>query len=148
MHTTRYQTLKHPRSRGFTLIEVLIAVLVLSIGLLGLAALQATGMKNNHSAHLQSQAIVAAYDIVDRMRANRSAALNNEYDINLGGSITSSGIAQADLTQWKNQIAATLPSGDGSVDYNGGVITVVIQWDDSRATDGSGTQQFTFETEI
>lgn len=138
----------HPRSRGFTLIEVLIAVLVLSIGLLGLASLQANGMKNNHSAYLQTQAIVAAYDIVDRMRANRTGALNNEYDVNIGGSITSSGIAQADLTEWKNQLAATLPSGDGSVVYNGGVVTVVIQWDDSRATDGSGTQQFTFETEI
>lgn len=56
---------------GFTMIEVLIAVLVLSIGLLGLAGLQAASLHNNHSAYLRSQATLLAYGIADRMRANQ-----------------------------------------------------------------------------
>ncbi len=55
---------------GFTLIEVLIAMLVLAVGLLGLAGLQATSLRNNQSAYNRSQATQLAYDLADRMRAN------------------------------------------------------------------------------
>lgn len=58
------------RETGFSLLEVLIAIVVTSIGLLGLAAMQATGLRNNHSAYHRSQATVLAYDIADRMRSN------------------------------------------------------------------------------
>ena len=61
--------------RGTTLIEVLIALIVLSIGLLGLALLQVTSVQSNHSAYYRSQATVLAHDLADRMRANRTAAL-------------------------------------------------------------------------
>ena len=57
---------------GFTLIEVLVAMLVLAVGLLGLAGLQATSLRNNQSAYNRSQATQLAYDIADRMRANIS----------------------------------------------------------------------------
>ena len=60
--------------RGATLIEVLVAMLVLSIGLLGLAGMQMTALKSNQSAYYRSQATVLAYDIIDRMRANRADA--------------------------------------------------------------------------
>lgn len=69
--------------RGATLIEVLVAMLVLSIGLLGLAGMQMTALKSNQSAYYRSQATVLAYDIIDRMRANRADALNGVYDIAL-----------------------------------------------------------------
>ena len=59
------------RSQGFTLIEVLIAIIVLSIGLLGLAGLQLTSLRNSNSAYTRSQAVILSYDIVDRIRANR-----------------------------------------------------------------------------
>lgn len=68
--------------RGFTLIEVLVAMVVLSIGLLGLAGLQATSLKSNQSAYHRSQATQLAYEMADRMRANREYAkvlLNNVY---------------------------------------------------------------------
>ena len=55
---------------GFTLIEVLISMLILAVGLLGLAGLQATGLRNNLSAYNRSQATQLAYDMADRMRAN------------------------------------------------------------------------------
>ncbi len=65
---------------GFSLIEVLVALFVLSIGLLGLAMLQAQGMKFNSDAYFRTQATILAYDIIDRMRANRVAAGAGAYD--------------------------------------------------------------------
>ncbi len=58
-------------NEGFTLLEILVAVLVLSIGLLGIAGLQVTGLRFNHSAYARTQATLLAYELADRMRANR-----------------------------------------------------------------------------
>jgi type IV pilus assembly protein PilV len=58
---------------GFTLLEVLIALLILSIGLLGLAALQTTGLRSNQMASMRTLATTTAYDITDRMRANETS---------------------------------------------------------------------------
>jgi type IV pilus assembly protein PilV len=133
---------------GFTLLEVLIAVLVLSVGLLGLAGLQATGIKANHSAYMRSQAVAYGYDIIDRMRANRLSALSGGYNIAIGaGAPAGSSIAQSDLREWKTLVAAHLPVGDASANVNGGTVTVVVQWDDSRA-EGSTTQTITVQTEL
>ena len=137
-------------SRGFTLIEVMIAVLVLSLGLLGLAGLQATSLKANTSAAARGQATLLAYDIIDRMRANRDAALAGTYNNALGTAPTSGGsncqanaagcdantMAAYDLNQWKcllgkwktDSVCSTtldidkglLPDGDGSVVVSNG----------------------------
>lgn len=118
------QPLRSRTQAGFTLIEVLIAVLVLSIGLLGLAALQTSGLGMNHSAYLRSQATILAADMADRMRANRDAL--GAYD-NSGGTPAAVGacgvppgcseaqLAQNDLAEWAADIAATLPNGVGVV---------------------------------
>ncbi len=66
---------KKHRSRGFTLLEVLVAMVVLSVGLLGLSGLQTSSLRNNHSAFLRSQATLVSNDIIDRMRANRDSAI-------------------------------------------------------------------------
>ena len=60
--------------KGFTLVEVLVALVILSIGLLGVAGMQISGMKGNHNAFLRSQAQQYAYEMLDMMRANRDAA--------------------------------------------------------------------------
>ncbi|HFD80827.1 MAG TPA: type IV pilus modification protein PilV [Gammaproteobacteria bacterium] len=134
--------------RGFTLIEVLVAVIVLSIGLLGLAGLQATGLKNNHSAYLRSQAVTYAYDITDRMRANRNSAIGGNYNFVAGNAIPSgSGIAQSDLAEWLTSVRNNLPGGDASVVVNGRSVVIDIQWDDSRAG-GASQQHFVFNSEI
>ena len=73
-HSTR-------RQRGFSLIEVLIAILVLAIGLLGMANMQASGMRSTHGAYLRTQATFLAGDILDSMRANVTAARGGSYDI-------------------------------------------------------------------
>src|SRR5699024_7298926 len=76
------------RMGGLTLIEVLVTMLVLSIGLLGLAGLQALMLYQHHSAYQRSQATILTYDIIDRMRTNRNAALNGDYDLNLTADTT------------------------------------------------------------
>ena len=127
---------------GFTLIEVLIALLVLSIGLLGLAALQSATLQFNHSAYLRSQATNLAYDMIDRMRANRQAALNGAYDGNFAapapacGAVVAGGaaVADIDIAAWRNALACSLPAGTGFVAVAAnGVTTVSVRWDESRA---------------
>lgn len=150
--------------RGFTLVEILVAVLVLAIGLLGLAGLQATTMRFNHSAYMRSQATNLAYDIADRMRVNRAKADDGDYD----GAIedpppacttpTLTGdLANQDIQEWRNALACTLPSGtgiicSGTLDDDGNctsvsnVFTIRVQWDDSR--DSSKPQKFDMTTDL
>lgn len=114
----------HHKQAGFSLIEVLITVVILSIGLLGIAGLQATALKNNHSAYLRTQATLLSYDMGDRMRANRNAVVNNLYNIPTETSnaaclttagCSASAMAQNDAYEWQTEIAALLPEGEGIV---------------------------------
>ena len=147
---------KLPRARGAqrgtTLIETLVALVVLSIGLLGIAALQMTSLRNNRGAHLRSQAQVMAYDIADRVRANRGIALTNGYNVELGEDPNSSNaLAQLDLERWKEAVGLTLPSGDGAVaiDVGTNVVTVTVTWADTT-TGGTEApaESFTTRTRI
>ena len=131
---------------GLTLIEILVALLVLSIGLLGMARLQAASLRANHNAYLRSQAVVLAYDMADRMRANRPPALAGAYDIALAGSASGSTVAADDLAEWKNLLQSVLPSGDGAVDVDGTAATITVQWDDTRGEEDP--VQLTVTTEI
>ncbi|WJW75090.1 type IV pilus modification protein PilV [Thiohalobacter sp. IOR34] len=119
--------------RGITMIEVLVTVIVLSIGLLGLASLQANGMRFNHSAHLRSQATFLAYDIADAMRANRDNALNGAYNAASGAYSGSGSQAALDVANWKTNLASLLPSGDGSISQqNGNEFTITVTWRDDK----------------
>ncbi len=129
--------------RGTTLIETLVALLVLSIGLLGVAALQMTSLRNNRGAHLRSQAQVMAYDITDRMRANRQNALDGLYNVALGSTPAVGTLPNTDLARWKAAMTAALPSGDGSVAIIGNVVLITITW-----TDSLGAESFTTRTRI
>jgi len=145
----------HRRQHGFGLLEILISVLVLSIGLLGLAGLHVAGMRSTHSAYYRAQATILTYDIVDRMRVNAEAARAGEYDVasiaaygsdqgggnneaaaaddnagNDGGGTASR--AEADLDTWRTALDV-LPSYDGSIDCgSNGDCLVTVVWDDSR----------------
>ncbi len=127
--------------KGFTLFEVMIALFVLSIGLLGLAGLQLTGLKNNHSAQMRTEATIHAYDMLERMRINKVAAAAGEYNIGLEAN------GDGDVAAWKASLSSALPIGKGAIATNGdGLITITIQWDDSRGSEGSATQAFTVST--
>ncbi|HUW28325.1 MAG TPA: type IV pilus modification protein PilV [Sulfuriferula sp.] len=146
------------RQHGFTLLEVLVAMVIVSIGLVGLAGLMMTSAKNNQSAYQRSQASWLAYDIMDRMRANRTFAQNGLYDIALG--VTPPGcptliMPPADLCQWKSELATALTTGDGSVQVQGNVATVTVSWDDRRGLGlanagfaGNQTQSITLQTQL
>jgi type IV pilus assembly protein PilV len=127
-----------------TLVEVLVALVVLSVGLLGIAALQMTSLRNNLGAHLRSQATVLAYDITDRMRANRTAANNNAYLTGFGAAPTGSTLNALDLQAWKTALLATLPAGDGQIERVGNVFRITIRWTEQGGID----QTFTTHTQI
>lgn len=80
---------------GFTLVEILVALLVLSIGLLGLAALQLTSFQFNTDSYLRTQTTFSAYDIVDRMRINPTGLDAGNYDV------TSSANADSKVTSYQ-----------------------------------------------
>ena len=144
------------KAHGFTLMEVLVALAVLSIGLLGMAGMQLFSMKSSHGAYLQSQASFFAYDLIDKIRANPTGFSNGTYDTaltNIPGGFTNcqtttatcspDQLATFELTQWKCSLGAyasdpaciaplnmtsVLPNGDGSVVRNGNDVTVTVQW--------------------
>ena len=149
---------------GFSLFEVLIALLVLSIGLLGLANLQGRSITSSYNAHLRTQATSLAQSMVDRMRANRDYAMNavNNYQTGFSSSppnaadcassdCSESAMALYDLQEWKCNLGkfvndtncaglvaqSTLPNGEGSIsapDAVTGQTTVTVQWTDTDGT--------------
>ena len=145
------------RQQGFTLLEVLVAMVIVSIGLVGLAGLMMTSAKNNQSAYYRSQASWLAYDIVDRMRANRQSALNGDYNVYYQTAPSSGNpMALLDLSQWKTELQTALPTGDGQITFLGNVATVYVRWDDSRGLGllttggyiGGHSQTITLQTQL
>jgi len=106
----------HPRRQGFTLLEVLIALLVLSIGLLGLAALQTTGLRSSQMAIMRTQAAGLASDIVECMHANPAGVARGEYVMERTAPVvaTPASRAEQDLVAWRRQVAR-LPGGQGEI---------------------------------
>ncbi|MBV9726342.1 MAG: type IV pilus modification protein PilV [Gammaproteobacteria bacterium] len=110
--------------QGFTLLEVLIALLVLSIGLLGIGKMMMLSARANDSAYMRSQATALAYTILDAMRANRTTALAQGYDNAVPAAqacalaapgCTGDLQASNDMFLWNQNIAAELPGGTGTV---------------------------------
>jgi len=152
--------------KGLSLIEVMIALAVFSFGLLALAALMASGLKYNTSALHRSYATNQAYDMADRMRANRLGLDSGCYD-GLGDSGTDSAcfsesdtdpgciesgctpeqMAQYDSWQWNTDNARLLPEGVGTVSLkssDSGIYTITIAWNDDRDP-GTEADSFIFE---
>lgn len=145
--TTQMKNTKQEMT-GFTMIEVLVAVLVISIALLGLASLQAQGLSNNFSAYNRTQAALLANDMADRIRANPIEAANPTGQYNfvtgptadpgcLAAPCNTTEMAQHDIAVWYNGLTNIL-SGTGTIVRNGSVYNVTVMWDD-RKTGATGT---------
>ena len=107
-----------PSQHGFTLIEAMVALLIFSAGLLGLAGMQMAGMQNNHGALMRTIATQYSYDMADRIRS-RKAALP---------------FLQADFDEWEASLANSLPSGTGSIeDLGNNSIQISVYWDEERS---------------
>lgn len=123
---------------GTTLIEVLVALLILSVGLLGAAALQLNALKYTDSSRLTSQASFIAYDMMDRIRANSGA----DYTVTPPTSANLNVARDQDLYDFTSNIASILgTSATGSVTLNQRVYTITITWDDSRAANVANTRR-------
>lgn len=126
---------------GFSMLEVMVALLVLSIGLLGLAMLQVRGMQLNSDAYFRTQATVLAYDLMDRMRANRKGALEDRYRASTpptgtapncdSTSCSYTDLATYDLIRWYTALGQTLPvnpNASTTITSAGGLYTITINW--------------------
>lgn len=133
--------------RGFTLLETLIALVVLSIGLLGVAKLVTGAVHANDSGYMRGQATQLAYEILDEMRANRPGA---QFYGGAGafvdcstGACNEQQLAGLDTYNWNTAVKATLPGGHGIIIPSSGVggeaATIIVQWDDSEAQWAFGT---------
>ncbi|MGX9570125.1 type IV pilus modification protein PilV [Pseudomonas viciae] len=115
---------------GMTLIEVLVAVLILGVGLLGAAMIQLNALKYTDSSRMTSQASFIAYDMLDRIRANSGA----DYTVTPPNSPNLSVARDQDLYDFKtNIIAFGGATATGTIGLNQRVYTITISWDDARA---------------
>ena len=129
--------------RGFTLIEILVTLVLVSVGLLGVAALQLTSLRSNQESYVRSQASVLSADILDRMRANPIPARQDRYNVDWNGTgADATTRAGRDLADWQALINRTLPGTDneaaGRVQVvtvgNRSVVTIQIRWNERPDT--------------
>ncbi len=143
------------RTDGFTIVEVLISLLILSVGLMGLATLQVVGLQNTQGGAQRAQAAFLAYDITDRMRTNPAAVTAGSYNLaapvvntalqGMGGmgapnpapivmvdcfgaaaNCTSAQMAAHDLGQWQTQLGAYLNNGTGAIATVDNITTTLV----------------------
>jgi len=144
---------------GFSLLEVLIAVVILSVGLLGLAGMQVTSLKYVTSSLQRTQATSLAYDILDRLRANPGGTYvtvlgtpASNYSSSSGACFGSGAGCSAnqtalfDLSEWKTSIESLLPNGQGEVAVQAPgagtttrEVTITLEWEDRRDVQGATT---------
>lgn len=138
------------RQRGASLIEVLVAVLILTIGILGMLGLQAASLRNSQSANERSIAAIATHAIIDAMRANRTVALDGGYNFAITPQCTprqDNNQSDRDINAWITNLQTELGSSAcGNINCLQGTCTIQVQWNDERATDGDAN--FTIETQV
>lgn len=127
---------------GFTLLEVLIAIVVLSVGLLGVAGLQAAALRYNQSAAERSAAVMQLHSMEDALRASKADAVAGNFNLGLEASAPVGNTMTATvLRNWRNEITNALGGGaTGAVQCTGEKCSVTVRWNDSRANQGSEEQ--------
>ena len=130
------------RTNGFSLVEVLVALVVVSVGMLGIAGLYVNGLKAGRTAMFSHQAVTLAGDVADRIRANpRAGAAYHGNSNGVNHNCTASGsncdavqMAATDTFFWQQQADAVLPEGEVEVQFNGGAnppeYTIKVIWNE------------------
>jgi type IV pilus assembly protein PilV len=147
-----------PPAGGFSLLEVLIALLILSIGLLGIAGLQVFSLKYNHQSYERTQATVMIYDILDRMRANPQALANYDYPIPTSLSVdcaaascsSPTDLAAYDLYMWSQALKkpGMLAGGAGTIEFlNPQLARVTVTWQEENEN-GAVNMSQTMTTQV
>lgn len=151
------------QQKGFTLIEVLVALVVVTMGLIGMAGIQGAAVKYTKSAEGRNHAVQLAYDMQDRIRTSRATLVNGGFASassfqsipcvrNFAGTAVVQ--AEADIDMWRNQVACLLPSGQGRIEIGtadaSGLfpVTVSVQWSEGRVQSGSNTYTYVARAQI
>lgn len=144
----RCRVIRRPGQSGFTMVEALVALIVLAIGLLGIAALLLKSLQSGRTATYRTQAVNLAADLADRIRANRTAGAAyatlfadvevGEPDCETTGGCTAGELASTDLSRWKASLAQLLPNGQGQVAVVAPVApgeptnyTITVRWNEA-----------------
>ncbi|WOX06687.1 type IV pilus modification protein PilV [Microbulbifer pacificus] len=145
---------------GATMIEVLVTILVLAVGLLGLAATQVMSLKNGNNSHHRYLAALAAHEMAERMRANPDGLELASYDgktvdgsessVDCSSKCSAASLADLDLYDWGQVISNNLPGGEGEIERVGRTVTLTITWNEqhtgeNRGTAAGGTEESEFE---
>lgn len=136
------QTTPLNKQSGLGLIEILVAVLVLGIGILGVASTQVVSLQMNTQSQSRSQAVLLAEDILDRVRANPDTPANYALAAGSasGGTCNTSFVANGgtvaanDIAAWENSLACLLPEAERTIAVAGNTVTVTIDWDQGDST--------------
>jgi len=127
--------------QGVGLIEVLVTLLILSTSLITLTAMQNRSLQFNQMSYFRSQANILAYDILDRIRTNKSSIPNNlaAYNVALapfGGGAAPGGVIQTDIFLWRQEIDARIPGGQGAIACVNAtnICNVTISWNEINST--------------
>ena len=142
---------------GFSLIEVLIALLVLAFGLLGLAFLQTLNIRYTQSANHRTAAVNLSHQVLDMMRTNRVVARQYAlltYD-SFPAQADKNGCARgaaidykANMELWRCEVSSSLPGGQGQVVFNGDRVTVSLLWKDDQGAPGAGQSAYAVESQL
>lgn len=127
--------------RGATLLEVLIALLLVAIGVLGAVLLQTSALRYSVSAADHTQATFIAYDMLDRMRANSANLSSYALTVTPGCVAVSaaSSIIATDIADFSHAVGCLLPGGHGAVTISGQQASVALGWSQERIVAGGGT---------
>lgn len=138
------------RQLGVSLVEVLVAVLVLAIGVLGAAQLQLSALRYNAGAAHATQASFIAYDMLDRLRANASN-LGAYAGLSVRGCRTAQpglDIVSQDRDDFAAAVGCQLPQGNGSIAVDGNRATVTLSWSEARIASDQPDTSFVVSSRV
>lgn len=134
---------------GLSLLEVLIAVIVLSLGLIGLAGLQMNALRNSEGAMERSMAVVESYSIIDAIRIDPQAASSGGFNLALDADPAGGTFAGNELVKWRTRLQNQLGAGaSGSVACADSLCIITVDWSDQRGSSGNDTQQIITEARL